>query len=303
MVSDIVHGLARTHHAYDDSMLRELARLLNSTLLPEFSRYRSQLSTLDVSEKEDKTLLTEADLHIEALIIEAVRSIDSNAWIVAEESGNTDATPATGTERPNRAWIIDPIDGTAEFVRPDRREFCAVVCLLEQGEPVGSFVLAPELGPARSPLAVLTDVATGRVSVNGETAAPARLREGRPHASVTRSAGSAPRPFEAVMRNAGYTLKTGTTSQTIDMIRTAIDVSQLSDLPLPSFELFARKRQKLWDGAAGLCMGAALGLTRVDLRGNPRTPFDLALLHEVEPTLDSTVMGAPEAVRWFLEIQ
>ncbi|MER7007736.1 inositol monophosphatase family protein [Dactylosporangium sp. NPDC000555] len=284
-------------------MIHEFSQALQSTLLPEFTRYRDRLSTLRVSEKEDKTLLTEADLRIEALIIDAIRSFDPNPWIIAEESGNTDATRTEATGAANRAWIVDPIDGTAEFVRPDRREFCAVVCLIEGGEPTGAFVLAPELGYDRTALSIVTDATNRKITVNGKPASAAQAADGRRHASVTRSSGSQPRAYEAAMRAAGFTLKTSTTSQTIDMVRTAIDLSHVSDLRLPSFELFARKRQKLWDGAAGLCLGAAFGLTRVDLDGNPRTPFDADLLHAVEPTLDSTVMGPPEVVRWFLDIQ
>lgn len=96
-------------------------------------------------------------------------------------------------------------------------------------------------------------------------------------------------------------MKTRTTSQTLDMVRTALDISALTDLDLPQFRLFAREKQKIWDGLAGLCLGEKSGLTSVDADGNSRLPMDIATASKPEPVFDATIMGDAELISWILE--
>lgn len=124
-----------------DQLWDELA----TDLEQEFRAYRSRLKDLNISVKADKTLLTEADVAIENLIIDRIRRIDPDPVVVAEEDERT-AVRKEVLDSPGRIWIIDPIDGTAEFVKPLGKEFCSVVCVLEDLVPVAAFVLAPELG-------------------------------------------------------------------------------------------------------------------------------------------------------------
>jgi 3'(2'), 5'-bisphosphate nucleotidase len=207
----------------------------------------------------------------------------------------------TGQELPDRVWVIDPIDGTAEFVRREGREFCSVVCLLEHGIPTSALVVAPELSTDADPVVMTATCGTGVVTVNGGPGQPNPAVGSVHAASVTRSARTAPRPFESVMMSAGYALKTRTTSQTLDMVRTALDLST-AVAGSPRFDLFFRPKQKVWDGLAGLCFGMAVGLALADLSGNPRVPVPVDVLVQDEPTFDATVMGLPEAVEWFVKI-
>ncbi|KJK56310.1 hypothetical protein UK12_23475 [Saccharothrix sp. ST-888] len=117
--------------------------------------------------------------------------------------------------------------------------------------------------------------------------------------SATRSEGDPERPFDAAAAAAGYELKVRTTSQTLDMVRTVVDLAGRTDPPAPAFDLFWRRRQKVWDGLAGLCLGAAAGLRSCDEDGKP-LPLGADLLSRAEPVFESTVMGRPEAVAWFL---
>ena len=69
---------------------------------------------LQVSNKGDIDLVTEADLASEKLIIERIKSHYPRHGILAEESGATD-----GLERsPGSSdwkWIVDPLDGTTNY--------------------------------------------------------------------------------------------------------------------------------------------------------------------------------------------
>jgi fructose-1,6-bisphosphatase/inositol monophosphatase family enzyme len=278
----------------------ELWANLGAEVLATLQEFRSRIAELVVVEKEDHTLLTQADLSVEALISKGIRLFEPNACILAEESW-ADARHDSDVSR-GRVWIIDPIDGTAEFVRPDRAEFCSVVCVLDEGQPMEALVVAPELGVGRSPL-VMTASRTGGVAfVNGHRA---RLNADGPpsfSASITRSSAEAARPFERAMAEAGYNLKTRTTSQTLDMVRTALNLRGLAAAGT-RFDLFYRRDQKVWDGVAGLCFGEVAHLTNADLTGARRLPVNSRLLAVAEPTFDVTVLGRPEAVEWFSRIQ
>jgi 3'(2'), 5'-bisphosphate nucleotidase len=278
-----------------DPLWTELERLL----LPVFTRYRGRIAAVPVSVKADRTLLTDADLAVQKLISDAIRAQEPGAVIIAEEDERTSLRREVAASD-GRVWVIDPIDGTAQFIRSEAREFCSVVCLLEAWQLASAFILAPELGPGRSPLTMTADTPGRCVRANGVSAPFAAARPATHQISVTRSSGSPARPIDAVAQRSGFGMKTRTTSQSLDMLRTAVDLGGLTDVALGSFDLFCRRDQKVWDGLAGLCFGAAAGLRSCAEDGSP-LPLGPSLLSEAEPVFPSTVMGRPEAVAWFVD--
>lgn len=280
--------------------LEQLWSELATEILNTLAAYRSRLSEIDVREKADQTLLTEADLAVEKMIIDKIRAFDSAARVLAEESGSGSWRPGVD-EEPARIWVIDPIDGTAEFVQPQSIEFCSVVCLLERREPVAALIVAPELGAGRTPIVVQASRADNMILINGRPGALNDAPEPTFVASLTRSSTSETPPHELTMAKAGYRLKTRTTSQTLDMLRTAVDLADVAE-GAPRFDLFYRARQKVWDGLAGLCLGEIVGLMSTDIDGGKRLPVSIETLAQPEPTFASTVMGRPEAVKWFVEV-
>jgi len=268
---------------------------LETSLVPLLTRFRGRLTELEVSSKPDRTLLSEADIAVQEHIVGLIRAADPTASIVAEEQDLRSGLSDSDTTSDDHVWIIDPIDGTAEFVVPGRVEFCSVVCLLEKGRPSAALVVAPEIG--RDGTAVSVRMVDGEQPiVNGRRAWPPT---GSAAVSVTRSGGQ-PRPWDQRLSAAGYALKIHTTSQTLDMVRTCVDLSAVTDPPLPSFALFHRQSQKVWDGAAGMCLAMASGLRVCDRGGIDRHIVDLDLTVP-EPTFSSTVVGRPELVARFLE--
>ena len=280
------------------SSVTSLWTALEDRLLPVFGDYRARLADLPVEMKADRTLLTEADVVVQDLIVAAIRDLEPGAVVIAEEDERT-GTRADVRASGGRVWVVDPIDGTAEFVRADRTEFCSVVCLLEDWQPVAAFVLAPELAAGRRPIVITADAPGREIRVGGEPRAP--VREASGHVSATRSAGEERTDFDAAARKAGLTVKSRTTSQTIDMVRTTLDLSGLTDPALPRFDLFWRRRQKLWDGAAGLCLARAAGLRSCTEEGE-ELPLDPDFLSAATPVFSSDVTGRPDAVEWFLKV-
>ncbi|MEV4274931.1 inositol monophosphatase family protein [Actinoplanes xinjiangensis] len=279
----------------------DLWTVLAGELQDVMRQYRTRVATLPVTTKPDKTLLTAADIEVEERISARIREFDPSAILIGEEDGRVEDRVEVG-DSSKLLYVIDPIDGTAEFVRPARRDFASVVCVLQEYRPIAAFVLAPELGVESAPLVITCDRPAGRVKVNGTQIGERRPVSDQRWASVTRSSGTEPRAFESQLQEAGLRLKTRTTSQTLDMVRTAIDLSPYSDTAPAHFELFYRPNQKIWDGLAGVCLGETVGLRATDRTGAARVPVDVGTLRAAEPTFDSTILGHPEAVEWFLKI-
>lgn len=252
--------------------------------------YRAKLNTLTVSAKPDDTLLTDADLAVQDLIIRRIMDADARPCIIAEE----DRKDAGELVRSTSAWIVDPIDGTAQFVKPDAVEYCTAIARYERGRPVAALVVAPEFGADRTPLVVTAFPAERAITVNRRSVSTGnRVQNGR--ASATRSRGVAPSGVEIALLDRQYEVKTRTTSQTLDLVRTALDLTPFAPSAKP-FDLFHRREQKLWDGAAGICLAVTGGLAVVDERGEDLLPFDEVLLGAAPPVLPSTVVGLPALV-------
>lgn len=271
---------------------------LTRELAPMMRSYRARIRDLDVETKPDKTYLTEADLAIERTIVELIQGHDSSSRFVTEE--HTLAQDAASLDRSGRLWVIDPIDGTAEFLKAESREFCTAICVLEEGMPAASFVLAYELSGPGDSLVVTCENATQELVVNGT--AVARAEGDAPGVSLTRSAGSPAEAYEKDFASKGYHIKSRTTSQTLDMLRTAVDLRPWVDNS-PYFDLFIRSNQKIWDGLPGMSLGLSQGLTVADASGEPILPLLGLDLSVPEPTFPSSLMGAPGIVQWFTQLR
>ncbi|WP_019932508.1 inositol monophosphatase family protein [Nocardia sp. BMG111209] len=267
--------------------------MLDDRLLPLFRQYRRNLSDLRVDTKADDTLLSEADIAVQTAIIDTISHLFPGSEFVAEEDDWTAPTSGDPT------WIVDPIDGTAEFVVPGRREFCSVVCRVDRGIPSAAYVLAPELGTGGTPISI--HWAEG-VTVDGQPAPPLPAADRPGRASVTRSADVPARRFESELADIGCRMKVRTTSQTLDMVRTCIDLTAWTGESQERFDLFYRTDQKIWDGAAGIGLSLAMGRSATDGRGAALVPLSEEFLNLREPVLAETVSGAEGCVRWFTEL-
>jgi 3'(2'), 5'-bisphosphate nucleotidase len=95
----------------------------------------------EVAAKRDATPVTGADRRAEALIEAALARIAPRWPIVSEEAACAGRVPEVG----ERFWLVDPLDGTREFIARNG-EFTVNVALVERGAPLLGVVLAPALG-------------------------------------------------------------------------------------------------------------------------------------------------------------
>jgi myo-inositol-1(or 4)-monophosphatase len=111
----------------------QTAREAGKILADKFGR------ALQVSNKGDIDLVTEADLAAERLIVERIRSYHPRHRILTEESGDVaEAGSATDAHK----WIIDPLDGTTNYAH-GYPVFCVSIALEHEGRIVVGVVYDP----------------------------------------------------------------------------------------------------------------------------------------------------------------
>ncbi len=102
-----------------------------------------------VQGKADESPVTLADQQAEAVILAGLRTLTPGVPIVAEEAVAAGQAPAADAlaaiAAGGRFWLVDPLDGTREFVARNG-EFTVNIALIEHGRPVLGVVLAPALG-------------------------------------------------------------------------------------------------------------------------------------------------------------
>lgn len=92
-------------------------------------------------EKGDRSPVTLADEVAHGILLEGLRRLDPATPVVSEEAEAASYESRRGWRR---FWLVDPLDGTKEFIKR-RAEFTVNVALIENGEPVFGVVLAPAL--------------------------------------------------------------------------------------------------------------------------------------------------------------
>lgn len=119
-----------SNFADDLALALELADAADALTLARF-----EASDLRVESKPDMTPVSDADLAVEeALRAELAESRPADA-VLGEEFGGEVAFKG-------RQWVIDPIDGTKNFVR-GVPVWATLISLLVDGEPVVGVVSAP----------------------------------------------------------------------------------------------------------------------------------------------------------------
>lgn len=98
-------------------------------------------SDFQVDIKPDESPVTLADQMAEDLITQALIELTPHIPVVGEEAASSGTVQAAA----ERFWLVDPLDGTREFV--DRNgEFTVNIALIDDGKPVLGLVLLPALG-------------------------------------------------------------------------------------------------------------------------------------------------------------
>ncbi|AVI62942.1 3'(2'),5'-bisphosphate nucleotidase CysQ [Halomonas sp. GFAJ-1] len=96
--------------------------------------------SFSVELKADKSPLTEADQAAHNVIMQGLQALSLQLPILSEE----DIEGFTGVDSEGRYWLVDPLDGTKEFIKRNG-EFTVNIALIQNGKPVLGVVTAPAL--------------------------------------------------------------------------------------------------------------------------------------------------------------
>ncbi|MDT0500573.1 MULTISPECIES: 3'(2'),5'-bisphosphate nucleotidase CysQ [unclassified Halomonas] len=93
-----------------------------------------------IEEKADKSPLTEADKAAHEVIVAGLNALPESIPVLSEE----DTEGFAGADANGRYWLVDPLDGTKEFIKRNG-EFTVNIALIENDRPVLGVVVAPTL--------------------------------------------------------------------------------------------------------------------------------------------------------------
>jgi 3'(2'), 5'-bisphosphate nucleotidase len=111
----------------------DLCRRAGEVILP-FWR-----SAVEVTAKSDNSPVTAADLAAHELLVAGLKALDPSIHILSEEDANI---PLSERSQWQRWWLVDPLDGTKEFISGSE-EFTVNVALIEKGRVVFGVVSMP----------------------------------------------------------------------------------------------------------------------------------------------------------------
>lgn len=115
-----------------------LRRVAAQAVLPRFRR----LGTTDIDEKSPGEIVTTADREAETLLTAALLDMAPGSKVVGEEAASAEPGLRDLLRSENRVWLIDPLDGTANFVEGNAC-FSMMIALVERGQTVASWMLDP----------------------------------------------------------------------------------------------------------------------------------------------------------------
>jgi 3'(2'), 5'-bisphosphate nucleotidase len=202
--------------------------------------------------KADGSPVTLADQAAEDVILPRLRALTPDIPVVSEEEAAKGLTPeVTG----NRFWLVDPLDGTKEFISGNG-EFTVNIALIENGAPVLGVVVVPARGQtyagAGPGTATLTDRdGTRAISVRAVPAAGLTVVGSRSHGDAAAMDAFLAGRKVADFRAAGSSLK-------------------LCLIAAGEADLYPRLGTTMeWDIAAGHAVLAAAGGRVVQVDGAP----------------------------------
>ncbi len=115
-----------------------LAREAGAAIMPHYEAHDG----VEVTDKADGSPVTIADQAADDVIVAGLKALTPDIPIVTEEQVADGNIP--DLTRSPRFWLVDPLDGTKEFIRK-RDEFTVNIALIDDHRPVMGVVFAPAL--------------------------------------------------------------------------------------------------------------------------------------------------------------
>ncbi|MGW4543196.1 inositol monophosphatase family protein [Streptomyces chartreusis] len=134
--NETIEEFLAQHSADVEEAVRKAAA---AEIMPRFR----QLAEHEIDQKSGPhDLVTDADRLAERYLTGALSSLLPGSVVVGEEAVHADPASYEATRGDAPVWIIDPVDGTRQFVNGDTG-FCTLVALARHGVLLASWTYAP----------------------------------------------------------------------------------------------------------------------------------------------------------------
>jgi myo-inositol-1(or 4)-monophosphatase len=204
--------------------------------------------------------VTDVDRQTQARVVERIRESYPSETILAEEDPTTDELPADGC-----AWILDPVDGTTNYVAGNRIWATSLACVRST-----DVVAAATYLPAVGDLYVGVGDETTR-NDQQETASERsridRFLVGGIYGTTSADRNQVARLARTVLTSCGDFRSYGSGQSTLAMVAGGELDAAVSPGP-----------QALWDTVAGVALVRRAGGRVTDLGGTPWSPGDSSLV-------------------------
>ena len=223
----------------------QLADAAGAVIRPYFG------TTLDVEQKSDDSPVSRADREAEAAIRALIAQHYPEHAILGEEFKNTGDWPlATG----DYLWVIDPIDGTSNFVNGIPR-FAVIIALIARGETIMGWIHDPLTGHT---IAAEQGAGAWETAITGDVTR--RELPAPPFALKDMTVALHPRAFAKSLGKFARNLRLGSAAQ------------DYWTLTAGGMQLLAYRSLKPWDHAAGVLIHREAGGHNAMLNGMPYRP-------------------------------
>ncbi|WP_327178983.1 inositol monophosphatase [Streptomyces sp. NBC_01335] len=138
-------GAGNTGRAGTVGQVALVEEAVREAVAAEIMPRHRKLAADDIIEKSGPhDLVTSADREAEKHLTAALTRILPGSVVVGEEAVHADPAVYGALSGDAPVWIVDPVDGTRQFVRGESG-FCTLVALAHRGELIASWTYAPVL--------------------------------------------------------------------------------------------------------------------------------------------------------------
>jgi len=211
-------------------------------------RASDRLDTLTITEKNPRDYVTEIDQQAEREIVNTIRKAYPSHAIIAEEGHNAEGDEYT--------WIIDPLDGTRNFIH-GVPHYCISIAIMHKNKVEHGVIYDP----------VRQELFTASRG-KGVTLNDRRLRVSKRHSPDSCLLGTgSPHTSSEEEKEAYHASYASVLEQTKDIRRCGAAALDLAYVAAGRFDGFWEMGLKLWDIAAGLLMVKEAGGLVSDFQG------------------------------------
>jgi len=246
---------------------QRVAELMRETAAAELLPRFRNLAKHEIREKKPGDLVTVADIASEQRLASGLAKILPGVPVVGEEAVHADPSLVDLIGRPGEAcWIVDPLDGTANFAA-GRDRFAIIVCLVNDRTTIGGWIF-----DVPNDRMAATEKGQG-VTLNG-VAVRGKAPEGRPNGLLG----------DRVNKEFQRQLSPAQRERLGELTTLRCAGREYVELLAGTFSFCAYRMTKPWDHAAGALMLTEAGGNAVRFNGAPYGPAD---------PMESGIMASP----------